>query len=122
MLFRSAPPRKELETRGGAAVLMRALPLLPAGVIGAKLHGDLVTLQMSDPTDLRLSVPLRIDGEDATVHYINSGVPHVVVPVARVDVVHVCTQGAAIRRHEMFSPKGANVNFLERRADRKSVV
>ncbi|HZD97602.1 MAG TPA: histidine kinase N-terminal domain-containing protein [Micromonosporaceae bacterium] len=31
-----APPRKELETRGGAAVLMRALPLLPAGVpIGA---------------------------------------------------------------------------------------
>ena len=94
----------------------------PAGVIGAKLHGDLVTLQMSDPTDLRLSVPLRIDGEDATVHYINSGVPHVVVPVARVDVVHVCTQGAAIRRHEMFSPKGANVNFLERRADRKIAI
>jgi two-component system, sensor histidine kinase PdtaS len=31
-----APPRKELETRGGAAVLMRALPLVPAGVpIGA---------------------------------------------------------------------------------------
>src|ERR1700736_3004043 len=25
----------------------------PAGLIGAQLHGDLVTLQMSEPTDLR---------------------------------------------------------------------
>src|SRR5437868_11993978 len=51
----------------------------PAGVIGAKLHGALVTLTMSDPTDLRLGVPLTIDGEEATVHCVNSGVPHVVV-------------------------------------------
>src|SRR3954469_20872977 len=27
----------------------------PAGVIGAKLHGELVTLSMSDPRDLRLN-------------------------------------------------------------------
>ena len=90
----------------------------PAGVIGAELKEDSVTLQMSDPTDLRLNVPLRIDGEDATVHYINSGVPHVVVPVSRVGVVHVVTQGAAIRQHQEFSPKGANVNFMERRGPR----
>src|SRR3979411_2639746 len=49
----------------------------PAGIIGARLHGDLVTLNMSDPTDLRLNLPLQIEGEDANVHYINSGVPHV---------------------------------------------
>jgi diaminopimelate epimerase len=91
----------------------------PAGVIRAQLHGDSVTLQMSDPTDLRLNVALRIDGEDTTVHYVNSGVPHVVVPVSRVDVVHVGTQGAAIRRHKMFSPKGANVNFIQKRGPNK---
>ena len=90
----------------------------PAGVIGAELHGDSVTLQMSDPTDLRLNVPLRIDGEDATVHYINSGVPHVVVLVSRVEMVHVFTQGGSIRRHSEFSPKGANVNFLEKTGPR----
>ena len=78
----------------------------PAGVIRAKLHDDLVTLQMSDPTDMRMNMPLQIDGEEAVVHYVNSGVPHVVVPVSRIDVVHVRTQGAAIRRHEMFSTKG----------------
>ncbi len=94
----------------------------PAGVIGAKLHDELVTLSMSDPNDMRLSVPLTIDGEEATIHYINSGVPHVVVPVARVDMVHVNTQGAAIRRHKMFSPKGTNVNFIEKRGPKKIFI
>jgi len=94
----------------------------PAGLIGARLHGDLVTLNMSDPTDLRLNLRLQIGGEDAVVHYINSGVPHVVVPVARLDVVHVFTQGAAIRRHKKFSPQGANVNFIEKRGAQKILV
>ena len=92
----------------------------PAGVIGAKLHGDLVTLTMSEPSDLRRNVPLAINGEEAVVHCINTGVPHVVVPVARVDMVHVNTQGAAIRRHKMFSPKGTNVNFWRNAAQNES--
>src|SRR6059058_1494137 len=49
----------------------------PAGLIGADLHGELVTLEMSDPKDLRLNVALPIGGETRTVHFINSGVPHV---------------------------------------------
>jgi diaminopimelate epimerase len=94
----------------------------PAGIIGARLHGDLVTLNMSDPTGLRLNVPLQIEGEDAAVHYVNSGVPHVVVPVSRVDVVHVRERGSVLRYHEMFSPKGANVNFLEKQGKRKIAI
>jgi diaminopimelate epimerase len=83
-----------------------------AGLIRGELHGESVTLQMSEPKDLRLNVALEVDGEEAKVHYINSGVPHVVVPVARVDVVHVYERGRSIREHEMFSPAGANVNFI----------
>jgi diaminopimelate epimerase len=94
----------------------------PAGIIGARLHGELVTLNMSDPTELRLNVPLQVEGEDATVHYINTGVPHVIVPVSRTDVVHVRGRGAAIRYHERFSPKGANVNFLEKQGRRKIAI
>ena len=94
----------------------------PAGVIGADLAGDLVKLNMSDPSDLRLNMRLEIDGEETLVHYINSGVPHVVVPVARVDMVHVDTQGKAIRRHKTFSPKGANVNFMEKRGAQKIAI
>jgi diaminopimelate epimerase len=86
----------------------------PAGVIGARVVGDVVTLSMGEPTDLRMNVRLEVDGEDAVVHHINTGVPHVVLPVARVDMVDVAAQGRTIRRHKMFSPKGANVNFLEK--------
>ena len=87
----------------------------PAGVISAELTGDLVTLQMTEPADLRVSVPLQIGAEKKIVHFINSGVPHVVVPVAKAGDVDVPREGSAIRHHEMFSPKGANVNFIEKR-------
>src|SRR5438874_3409303 len=94
----------------------------PAGVIGAELHDELVTLQMSKPTDLRLNISLRLAGKTKTAHFINSGVPHVVVPVSQIDDVDVRREGAAIRYHERFSPKGANVNFLEKRGTKKIAV
>jgi diaminopimelate epimerase len=94
----------------------------PAGVISAELTGDLVTLQMTEPTELRLSVPLQIGAEEKIVHFVNSGVPHVVVPVAHVGDVNVSRDGSALRHHEMFSPKGANVNFIEKRGVDKIAV
>jgi len=94
----------------------------PAGVIGAELTHDLVTLQMTEPTDLRLNVTVRGADESKTVHFINSGVPHVVVPVSQIDDVDVRRKGAAIRHHEMFSPKGANVNFIEKRGTKQIAV
>jgi len=94
----------------------------PAGVISSELAGDLVTLQMTEPTDLRFDVPLQMGAEKRIVHFINSGVPHVVVPVAQVGDVNVLRDGSAIRYHEMFSPKGANVNFIEKRGADKIAV
>jgi diaminopimelate epimerase len=94
----------------------------PAGVIGAELHDESVTLQMSKPTDLRLNIALRLAGKTKTVHFINSGVPHVVVPVSQIDNVDVRREGEAIRYHEMFSPKGANVNFLEKRGPKQIAI
>jgi diaminopimelate epimerase len=94
----------------------------PAGVISAELAGDLVTLRMTEPSDLRLGVPLSLGSQKTMVHFINSGVPHVVVPVAKVDGVDVRREGSVIRHHEMFSPKGANVNFIEKRGPDKIAV
>ena len=87
----------------------------PAGVISAELKGELVTLRMTKPTDLRLNVDLPMAAENRTIHFINSGVPHVVIPVAKIDDAEVRREGAAIRYHKMFLPNGANVNFIERR-------
>ncbi len=94
----------------------------PAGRIGAELHGELVTLQMSEPNDLRMNVRLQIENEEAIVHYINSGVPHLVVPVSRIDVLDVRSKGEKMRRHKMFAPRGANVNFLEKRSPKKIAI
>lgn len=94
----------------------------PAGVIAAELSGEVVTLQMSEPKDLRLSIELVVDRRKESGHFINSGVPHVVVPVSRVDDVDVRLRGVSIRNHKMFSPKGANVNFVEKRNRKKIAV
>jgi diaminopimelate epimerase len=94
----------------------------PAGVIGAKLDGDLVSLQMSEPTDLRLEIDISAEGESLRGHFINTGVPHVVVPVRSIESVDVRKTGSAIRRHRLFSPKGANANFLEKRGRRRVAV
>jgi diaminopimelate epimerase len=94
----------------------------PAGVIAAELTGDLVSLQMTKPTDLRLNIKLPVAGKTLAVHFINSGVPHVVIPVLRIDEVDARREGAAIRHHEMFSPKGANVNFIEKRGPNRIAV
>jgi diaminopimelate epimerase len=87
----------------------------PAGIIGAELHGDLITLEMTEPSDLRRNLVLSAGPNTRTLQFINTGVPHVVVAVARVDDVDVRSEGAAIRQHETFAPAGANVNFVEKR-------
>jgi diaminopimelate epimerase len=107
----------------------------PAGVISAELKGDLVTLRMTEPTDLRLNVELPVEaasrrfsrdrsatGASRLLHFINSGVPHVVIPVAKIDDADVRGEGAAIRHHKMFSPNGTNVNFIEKRGSNKIAI
>ena len=94
----------------------------PAGVISAELKGNLVTLQMTDPMDLRLNVDLPMALENKIVHFINSGVPHVVIPVAKIDDADVRRDGAAIRYHKLFSPNGTNVNFIEKRGADKIAI
>src|SRR5437763_1889009 len=94
----------------------------PAGVISAELKGDLVTLRMTEPTDLRLNVDLPMATENKMVHFINSGVPHVVIPVEKIDNADVRREGAAIRYHKMFSPNGTNVNFIEKRGPNEIAI
>src|SRR5689334_18488183 len=93
-----------------------------AGLIRGELHGELVTLQMSEPKDLRLDLDVTVNGANEHVHFINSGVPHVVVPVSKVEEVDVRKRGQALRRHKEFAPAGANVNFIEKRGPKNILV
>jgi diaminopimelate epimerase len=90
----------------------------PAGVIGATLQGDLVCLNMSEPKDLRLGITIPLADRQISAHFVNSGVPHVVVPVEDLEKADVRGIGSAVRHHELFAPKGTNVNFLKQRGDK----
>jgi diaminopimelate epimerase len=94
----------------------------PAGVIGAELQGELVRLAMSEPKDMQLGMTIALPERKVAAHFVNSGVPHVVVPVDDLEETDVRGLGSAIRRHELFAPKGANVNFLKERGPRQIAI
>lgn len=94
----------------------------PAGVISATLQGELVRLEMSEPRDLRLGITIPLPDRQVAAHFVNSGVPHVVVPVDNLENVDVRALGSAIRRHDLFAPKGANANFLKERGERQIAI
>jgi diaminopimelate epimerase len=91
----------------------------PAGVIGAELQGELVRLEMSEPKDLRVAITVPLSDGWIAAHFVNSGVPHVVAVVDDLETVDVRGLGSAIRRAEMFAPKGTNANFMVQRGERQ---
>jgi len=94
----------------------------PAGVIGAELQGELVRLEMSEPKDMQLGITIPLPDRKVRAHFVNSGVPHVVVPVDDLERADVRGLGSAIRRHDLFAPKGANVNFLKECGPRQIAI
>lgn len=86
----------------------------PAGLIRAGFSGDLVTINMSEPCDLREATDLEVAGlGTCRVHFLNTGVPHAVVFVPNVEAVDIATSGASLRWNPAFAPKGTNANFAQ---------
>jgi len=83
-----------------------------AGPIAALVGKDGVTLRLPAPRGWRLGESVRVAGADFVCHFVNTGVPHVVVPVGDPGKIEVESIGSAIRRHERYAPAGANVNFV----------
>lgn len=96
--------------RGVAPATMRFDTL--AGVVGAEVTGETVRLTMTPPTDWRMNQSLSLDGQRVPYHFVNSGVPHVVIETDDVATTDVRKLGAAIRYHQDFAPDGTNVNFI----------
>lgn len=86
-----------------------------AGVIRAEVRGRRVRLQMSVPQNLKLNLAIPVAGQLWTGHFINTGVPHVVLAVPDLEAAPVVEVGRAIRYHSRFQPAGTNVNFVSHR-------
>jgi diaminopimelate epimerase len=84
-----------------------------AGIIEAQVKKDNVRIKLTNPTDMKLNIPLEVNRHPLKVNYINTGVPHAVVFVEGLDALDVKTIGEALRHHAYFKPRGTNVNFVE---------
>lgn len=93
-----------------------------AGVIGAHFDGEMVRIAMSDPHSHWPPQGLDLNGRHEEVHFINTGVPHAVVFVDDIEAVDVRVDGAALRYHEAFAPKGTNANFVQVRESNLIVI
>ena len=71
-----------------------------AGEVRAEIVGpDLVKVCLPDPKDLRTD-------------FVNSGVPHKIVPVKDLALTDVAGEGRRIRYSDEFAPAGTNVDFV----------
>lgn len=84
-----------------------------AGIIEAEMVGNGVKIQLTAPTDLQMGQKLMLDNTEQEVHYINTGVPHVVCFSEHVFKTPVFEWGKAIRNHALYQPAGTNANFVE---------
>lgn len=87
-----------------------------AGAIGAKLDGFRVTMTMTDPRDERLNLSIPTSEGTLLGHYIDTGVPHVVLFVDDVAQANLAELGPEIRHHALFS-RGCNVNWASKIAE-----
>lgn len=77
----------------------------------ASIQEDLVCVEMRSPTNVQWNIPLQM--EDFSLHFLNTGVPHVVIFTSHLEEIDVQKWGAAIRHHPHFAPHGTNVNFAQ---------
>lgn len=82
-----------------------------AGLMHARVTDGGVSLKMTNPTGMQLAYALDLKTDTITVSSLNTGVPHVVVPVPDLDSVDVVATGREIRHHPRYHPEGTNVNF-----------
>ena len=87
-----------------------------AGPVGASVQGDMIAIQLTDPSSLKDEGWLEIDSGNIPFYFINSGVPHTIIFSDAVDAIpadEVARVGHEVRFHPVFSPEGTNVDFVE---------
>jgi diaminopimelate epimerase len=86
--------------------------LTPAGMITGEYVGHEVRVNLTEPTESKLEQRGDFGWGEIEYHFMNTGVPHVVIHVSDVEKAEVIGQGRAIRHSPVF-PRGTNVNFVQ---------
>lgn len=84
-----------------------------AGLIRAEVIDDQVKLEMTPPMATEQRVSLTFGGQERTLAFSNTGVPHAVYFVDNNGTTPVKEWGREVRMHHHFQPAGTNVNFAQ---------
>lgn len=93
-----------------------------SGLISAEVKKEKVRVQLIRPKILEEKGGISVCGEDFDYAFFNTGVPHVVIFLDKLEKANVFEWGRAIRNHKKFSPAGTNVNFVKHRGGSKISV
>lgn len=87
-----------------------------AGPVGASVQGDVVAIQLTNPSSVKGEGSLDMNGGGRPFYFLNSGVPHTILfgeKVAEIPADEVARMGHTVRFHPAFAPEGTNVDFVE---------
>jgi len=84
-----------------------------AGIIESEVNNKNVKIKLTDPKDIKLDIPIKINNRLLKVNFINTAVPHTIIFVEGLDKIDVVNLGRQIRYYQKFKPAGTNVDFVE---------
>ncbi len=84
-----------------------------AGIIESRVMADKVKIRLTEAKEYQPGIPVKINGRELRINFINTGVPHAVIFVEGIDTIDVSNLGRQIRHYECFAPYGTNVDFVE---------
>jgi diaminopimelate epimerase len=74
-------------------------------------------IRLPEVREIRLDVPVELDGRPVTMDWGDIGVPHAAYWTSDVPSVPIDVWGPQLRHHAAFGPGGTNVSFVERLGD-----
>ena len=107
------PDGTEAELCGNGARCVAAFARAVGAVSSPRMRFETlagpIEAEVLDATRVRVVMPTP---KDLRVDFVNSGVPHRIVPVADLSSVNVDEEGRRIRYSDEFAPAGTNVDFV----------
>ena len=83
---------------------------------GEYVDGD-VRVDLTPPTNLQTDPDLGLEHPFPSAHLVDTGVPHLVLPVETLETIDLPKWGPLLRHAPALGAPGANVNWVQERAD-----